>query len=252
MPVLFRAEYVARPADFKIAHRQFVAAAEFRELHDRFQSFRSGLRHHAFRFIGEIGVREPRAAPHSATELIQLRNSQPLGIDDDQRIRVGQIDAVFDDRGGDEYVRLARIKIVYVVFQHRFIHAPVRHGNFRFGHDRGDLRGERINTLHAVVQNKHLPVAGKFADACVADQRFRLFRHVRLHGQTGTRRRLNRGNIPDPRKRHMQRARNRRRRHGEAVDILAHVFDLFFMLHAETLFFVQYQKPKIFEMHVDG
>lgn len=70
-----------------------------------------------------------------------------------------------------------------------------------------------------VIEDEDLPAAGDLADAGVADERFGLFGDVRLHGKAGMRRRLDGGDVADARKREVQRARDGRRRHREAVDV---------------------------------
>ena len=239
MSVLFAPEHRTRAADLQIAHGDFEAAAQFREFHDRLQPLARRFRHHLFRLEGEIGVREHRAAPHPAAQLVQLRNAQPVRIDDDEGVRLRKVDAVFDDGRGDEDVRFALVKLENAVFQHRFVHAAVCDADFALGNDLLDLRREAVDTLHAVVQDEHLPAPRQFAHAGVADERFRLLHHIRLHGQAVGRRRVDGADVADAREGHVQGTRNGRRRHREAVDVRLHVLDLFLMLDAEALFLVE-------------
>lgn len=48
----------------------------------------------------------------------------------------------------------------------------------------------------------------------------------------------------------MKRSRNGRCRHRERVHVVLEKFQPFLVFHAETLFFVENQKPEIFEFHV--
>ena len=48
----------------------------------------------------------------------------------------------------------------------------------------------------------------------------------------------------------MQRARNRRCRHSERIDVFFEQFEFLFMFHAETLFFVENQKSQILKLYV--
>ena len=50
--------------------------------------------------------------------------------------------------------------------------------------------------------------------------------------------------------RHVQRARNRRGRHGEHVDLLAHLLDALFVADAEALFFVDDQQAEVGELEI--
>ena len=48
----------------------------------------------------------------------------------------------------------------------------------------------------------------------------------------------------------MQRPRNGRRRHGQAVDVFSEIFYLFLMLHAEALLLVEHEKSEVLEFDV--
>ena len=135
MPVLLGAEHVARAADLEVAHGDLEPGTELRELHDGLEAFGGVLRHHPLRLVGKIGMREAVAPPHPAAQLIELGDAEPVGIDDDERVGVGQVDAVFDDGGGDENVVFAAVEPKDVGFQRGFVHAPVRDADARFGDD---------------------------------------------------------------------------------------------------------------------
>jgi hypothetical protein len=75
---------------------------------------------------------------------------------------------------------------------------------------------------------------------------------VRLDRQTVARRRFDDGHVSNPRQRHVQRPRNRRRRHREHVDFLAHLLDAFLVRHAEALLFVDDEQAKISKGHILG
>ena len=48
------------------------------------------------------------AAPDPAAQLVQLRDAEPVGVEDDHRRRVGHVDADLDDGRGDEHVDARR------------------------------------------------------------------------------------------------------------------------------------------------
>ena len=219
MPVLFGAQNVARAADLEIAHGDAEARAELGELHEGLQPFRRLLRHDALGLVSKVGVREAFAPPHSAPELIELGDAEAVGIDDDDGVGVGKVDAVFDDGRRDEDVVLAAIKTEDVLFEDELFHPAVGERDARFGDELPHALCEGVDALHMVVKNEDLPAAGDLADAGVADERFGLFGDVRLHGKAGMGRRLDGGNVADARKREVQRARDGRRRHREAVDV---------------------------------
>ena len=57
-------------------------------------------------------------------------------------------------------------------------------------------------------------------------------------------------NVAHAAERHVQRARDRRRSQRQHIDFRAHLLELLFMGHAETLFFIDDQQAEILEIHV--
>ena len=73
---------------------------------------------------------------------------------------------------------------------------------------------------------------------------------VGLDRQAILRRRLDHRHVADADQRHVQRARNRRRRHRQHVDLLAHLLDALLVRDAEALLFVDDQQAEVLELHV--
>jgi len=48
----------------------------------------------------------------------------------------------------------------------------------------------------------------------------------------------------------MQRARDRRRRHGKHIDFSSHLLDTFFVADAKALFFIDHQQTEVGELHI--
>ena len=61
---------------------------------------------------------------------------------------------------------------------------------------------------------------------------------------------LDHAHVAQADQRHVQRARDGRGRHGEHVDLLAHLLDAFFVAHAEALFFVDDEQAEVGELQV--
>ena len=61
---------------------------------------------------------------------------------------------------------------------------------------------------------------------------------------------LDHAHVAQADQRHVQRARNRRGRHGQHVHLLAHLLQPFFVAHAEALLFVHDQQAEVGELHV--
>ena len=87
MPVLFRAQNIARAADFEIAHGDTEASAELRELSDGFEALLRRLGQAAFRADGEVRIRLTIAPPDAPAQLIELAQPEAIRVKDNQRIR---------------------------------------------------------------------------------------------------------------------------------------------------------------------
>ena len=139
--------------------------------------------------------------------------------------------------------------------EHRFLELVFRHlavadHHPRVGHEALQQVRHRIDRLDAVVDEEHLPAAGDLG-ANRAHQHRRVELHdVGLNREPVFRRRLDHRHVADADQRHVQRARNRRRRHRQHVDLLAHLLDALLVRHAEALLFVDDQQAEILEVHV--
>ena len=58
----------------------------------------------------EVGESLFRAAPYSASDVVQLGEAESVRVVDDEGVYVGHVDARFDDGGADEDVVLAAIE----------------------------------------------------------------------------------------------------------------------------------------------
>jgi len=75
---------------------------------------------------------------------------------------------------------------------------------------------------------------------------------VGLDGESILRRGLDYRHVANADEGHVQRTRNRRRRHGQDVDPLAHLLDAFLVRDTEPLFFVDNEQAEVLEVHVLG
>ena len=131
MAALFRAEQVARAANFQVAHGDFEAAAE-----------RGVLLHgaDAFAHVGQqprvarqqqIRVGLVLVAAHAPAQLIKIAQAEPVRAIDDDGVRVRNIEAALDDRGGKQHVRLAVHELRHHFFQ--FVRCASGRGRRRCG-----------------------------------------------------------------------------------------------------------------------
>ena len=144
-----------------------------------------------------------------APQLVQLAEAEAFRVIDDQGVRAGNVQAVFDDGRAQQHVVAAGIEVHHHVLQLVLPHLPVGNPDTRFGHQRPQALMELFNAPDPVVQEVDLPAAAEFPQDRVPDQRVGIFGHHRLHGNPFLRRRLQHAHVPDARHGHMQGPRNR-------------------------------------------
>ena len=91
-----------------------------------------------------------------------------------------------------------------------------------------------------------------FAQQRLADGDCVPFADIGTDRQTVDGRRADDGQFAHARQRQLQRPRDRSRRQGQHVNIRPHLFQTFFVLNAEMLFFVDDEQAKVFEIHRFG
>ena len=124
------------------------------------------------------------------------------------------------------------------------------HDDARLGHQFAHLGRDLVDGLHAVVDEVDLAAAFQFLLDGGADQLVVPGGDDRLDGHAILGRRFDHAHIAQADQRHVQRARNRRGRHGEHVDLLAQLLQALFVAHAEALLFIDDQQAEVGELDV--
>ena len=155
-----------------------------------------------------------------------------------------------DDGRAQQHVDLAVAESAHHRREHALLHLPVRDLDARLGHELAQTIGDRLDAGNAVVQEEALPATRQLAGDHLADQRVLARGDVRLDRLSLLGRRLDHREIADPRKRHVQRARDRRRRQRQDVDRDTQLLEPLLLQHAETLLLVDDDEPEILELDV--
>ena len=134
--------------------------------------------------------------------------------------------------------------------QLRLRHLPVRHRDARLRHQLLDQRRPRPDRIHPVVQEKDLPSPPQLQLHRRPDQLRIEVRHHRVDGQAVFGRRLDHRHVANAEQRHVQRARDGRRRHRQHVHVLAELLQPLLVPHAETLLLVHDQQSQVPELHI--
>src|SRR5690606_23859697 len=139
----------------------FRSSPQLISLYDRSQS-PLGIRLQLLRVVEHIGISLNLRATDTASQLIELGQTELLGIVDDQRISIGKVDPVFNDRRRDQNIVFSFFKGHNAFFQVRSFELPMGHNDPQIGENALELVRHRINRLHSIVQEIHLPSPGNF------------------------------------------------------------------------------------------
>ena len=204
-----------------------------------------------FRRNQQVGVGAAIRSADAAAQLIELRQAVAIGAVDDDRVGVRDVEAVLDDRRREQHVVLVRDEVDHHASRAR----PRPSGR---GRRRSAPRAraacirfaDRVDRLDAVVDEVDLAAALELGADGARDDLLVELDDVGLDRQAILRRRLDDRHVADAGERHVQRARNRRRRHRQHVDALAQLLDPLLVRDAEALLLVDDQQAEIPELHV--
>ena len=169
---------------------------------------------------------------------------------DDQSVGARNVKTVFDEHGRDQQVIFALDELEHDPLEFLIIHLPVGDADARVRRELLHQRGHAPDRLHAVVHEVDLPLAPHLLQNGGLDDPVAEGRHHGLDRQAPARRGLDHRKIAQASERHIQRARDRRRRHGEHVHVGLEFLQLLLRRHAEALLLVHDQEPEIVEAGV--
>ena len=181
---------------------------------------------------------------------MQLREAEPIGAIDDDRVRARHVDARFDDRRTDEHVEALPVEIEHHLLELALGHLAVRDAKARFGEQLAELARGLFDRVDFVMQEIHLTATRELALERLADQRRIVDADECLHRKPMRGRRRDDRKIAQARHRHVQRARNRRRGERQEIDFGAKLLQLLLLAHAEALFLVDDDEAEILEPHI--
>ena len=192
---------------------------EIAELADRGQPLLRDRRQRVLRRNQQVGVRAAIGAPDAAAQLVELRQAEAVGAVDDDRVGVRDVEAVLDDRRREQDVVLVRDEVDHHPLELVLVHLPVADGDARLGHEPRDAgrrasRSTRRGCGRSRPGRRAPSRAGSRARSPPASNLTTLV----WIDRRSLRRRLDDRHVADAGERHVQRARNRRRRHRQDVD----------------------------------
>ena len=166
------------------------------------------------------------------------------------RVGVGDVEAALDDGGRHQDVRFAADEAEHFRLEFALVHLAVDDGHLGFGHDLSQVFGDDLNVMDPIVDEVDLALTVQLANDRMANQLLVEADDSGFDGEPIGRRRLQVADIANPQQRQVQRSRNRRRRHGQDIDLLAQVFEPFLVLDAEALLLVDDHQAEVLELDV--
>src|SRR5258708_738601 len=156
------AQHVACAEEFEIEGSDFETRTEIREFFQRGEAAAGDRREFDLRRKHQVSVGAPVGSSDSSTQLIELREPEPVGAVDQNRVAQRNIEAVLDDRGRNQYVGFVVHEFQHHFFQFAFRHLSVADDNSGFRNKRLDLGGNFPDGVHAVVDEIDLAPALQF------------------------------------------------------------------------------------------
>ena len=247
--VLLCTKEVPRAANLKVAHGDLETCAQLGKLLHRLQTLFRHLGQDLVGLIDEIGKRHVIRPADAAAHLIELRQTEAIGVVYDDRVRVRHVETVFHNARRKQDVVAPLVEIDHDALQKLFRHLPVPRLNPRLRHELFKPSAHDVDALDAVVDEVNLPATSKFAANGILQDSAVVLDDVALHGEALGGRRLDDAHVTRSDERHVKRPRNRRRRKRQYVYARREFLDLLLLLDAEALLLVDDQKPEVGKMH---
>ncbi len=125
VPGLLVPEQVAGAAQLQVAHRHAESGAELGVVRQRRQPLRGVRRERGGGVVHQIRVGALAAASDAPADLVELGQAEGVGVLDDQRVRLRDVDAGLDDRRAHEHVVIAAQIVHHDRLQLALGHLPV-------------------------------------------------------------------------------------------------------------------------------
>ena len=226
------------------------AAAELGKFPHCRQPPRGFLPQHLVPLKREIGIGTAVGTSDTSPQLIQLGQSEAVGIFNNEGVHVRHVHAGFDNGRADQNIRLMFHQLPPDLRHFRLAHSPVCHQNPCVRQIPLQLRRGEFNGVNAVVDIVHLSAPFQFPLNRLHQYRLAVLHDISLHRIAILRRLGDDGHIPYAAHCHIQCAGNGRCRQGQHIHAGKHVLEFFLVCHAEPLFLVHDRQPQRTEFHV--
>ena len=149
--MLFRAQKISGAAQLQIAHRNLDTASQLRKFTDRLQTFFRLLTQQLVAPVHEKRIRSPPGTSDATADLVELRQPQPVGVVDDDRVRIRNVQSRLNDGRGHQNVDIALDEIQHNFFQFMFVHLPVGEHDVCLRHQSRHMVCHLVDVIDTVV-----------------------------------------------------------------------------------------------------
>ena len=184
------------------------------------------------------------APADAAADLVGLGEAEHVGALDDERVRLRDVEPRLDDRGRAQHVVVAAQELEHDLLELAVAHLAVGDADAHLGHQPAQLLRRLVDRLDAVVQEERLAPALVLAPYRLRDELLVPLPHVRPDRLAIGGRRRDHRDVAQTGERHVQRARDRRRRQREHVDLEPQRAQELLLGHAEALLLVDDHEPE--------
>ena len=173
---------------------------------------------------------------------MQLRQPKLVSAVNDDGVGIGDVDAGFNDGRAHQHIGAAMGEIRHHHLQLAGAHLAMADGHPSFGNVFDDVLGRGRDVAHFVVQIKHLSTTGQLPLDGFLNQHPARFADEGFDRQPSRRWCCNDGHVANACHGHIQGAGNRSRGKREHIHVHAQCFELLFVAHTETMFFIDDHK----------
>ena len=175
---------------------------------------------------------------YTATKLVELTQTEPVSVFDNERIGVGDIQAGFDDRSTDQNLHFTVCHGMHYITQSFFTHFAMSHSHLQIGDPPFQRAGALVNGFYPVMQVVNLSASLNFSANGIVNDGIIMLHHEGLYRVTVSRRLFNGGHIPNTGQRHIQCSGNGGSGKGQYIHTLGNFLQPLFVADTEALLFV--------------
>ena len=249
MPALRRTQQIASAANLQIAQRQPKPRTQRAVLLHGGQPLPPLFVHMSLIRQQQVGIGLMRGTSHTPAQLVQIRQTKPVGAMNENGIGARNVEAALHNRGAEQHIAGTALKIAHNARKLPCRHLSVRHSNPCLRHQSLQSPAHQLNGKHAVIEKKDLTFTIELLHDSRTNHGIGVARNARLHGQTLLWRGLQQTHVAGAGHALVERARNRRGRERQHIHQLPHMLEILLVRHAEALLLVDHQQPEVLEHH---